>query len=148
MKKLLSLLFVSSLFLTGCATTAMESQEKSDQAKQFAIPPKGQSGLYIYRDSVFGSALKKNIYIDDKFIGQSAPKVFFYKVVPSGEHKISTESEFGNNDLTLKTDSGKNYFIRQYIKIGVFIGGANLEQVSEEKGKEAISKLKMAKEQQ
>ncbi|HHV6932376.1 TPA: DUF2846 domain-containing protein, partial [Haemophilus influenzae] len=40
--------------------------------------------------------------------------------------------------------SGKNYFIRQYIKFGVFAGGANLEQVSEEEGKKAISKLNMA----
>lgn len=69
---------------------------------------------------------------------------FFYKTVKAGEHKISTESEFSNNDLNIKTESGKNYFIRQYIKFGVFAGGANLEQVSEEEGKKAISKLNMA----
>ncbi|XOC77871.1 DUF2846 domain-containing protein [Haemophilus influenzae] len=57
---------------------------------------------------------------------------------------MSTESEFSNNDLNIKTESGKNYFIRQYIKFGVFAGGANLEQVSEEEGKKAISKLNMA----
>ena len=32
----------------------------------------------------------------------------------------------------------------QYIKLGAFVGGANLEQVSEQQGKEAVAKLKMA----
>ncbi len=36
------------------------------------------------------------------------------------------------------------YFIRQYIKPGVFVGGAGLELVSDEDGKKSVSKLKMA----
>ncbi|OOF70744.1 DUF2846 domain-containing protein [Rodentibacter caecimuris] len=145
MKKFFKLLGLSTvLFLTACAKTEMTSSQQDAQAKEFNIPKKGLSGLYIYRDSIFGSALKKNLYIDDQFIGESAPKVFFYKQVKAGNHKISTESEFSNNDLNIKTDSGKNYFIRQYIKLGVFVGGANLEHVSEEKGKAAVKELKMA----
>ncbi|MCQ9123669.1 DUF2846 domain-containing protein [Rodentibacter caecimuris] len=149
MKKFFNFLGLSAvLFLTACAKTEMASPQQDAQAKRFDTPKKGLSGLYIYRDSVFGAVLKKNLYVDDKFIGESAPKVFFYKQVKAGDHKISTESEFSNNDLNIKTDSGKNYFIRQYIKMGVFVGGANLEQVSEEKGKAAVQKLKMAKTKQ
>ena len=37
-----------------------------------------------------------------------------------------------------------NYFIRQYIKLGMFVGGAGLELVDEEKGKEEMSELDMA----
>ena len=44
----------------------------------------------------------------------------------------------------VKTDSGKNYYIKQYIKMGVFVGGANLEQVSESEGQSAIAKLQLA----
>ncbi|MGX2973531.1 DUF2846 domain-containing protein [Ursidibacter arcticus] len=145
MKKLFSALGLTiALFLTGCAKTPLASLEQDAQAKQFNTPSKGLSGIYIYRDSILGSALKKNLYIDDKFIGESAPKVYFYKQVAAGNHKISTESEFSNNNLSINTESGKNYFIRQYIKMGVFVGGANLEQVSEDKGKQAISSLKLA----
>lgn len=148
MKKLLKILGLGAvLFLTACARTDMATPEQDQQAKQFSTPQKGKSGIYIYRDSRFGGALKKNLYIDDRFIGESAPKVFFYKQVKAGDHKISTESEFSNNHLQLTTESGKNYFIRQYIKMGVFVGGANLERVSEEKGKAVIKKLKMAKTQ-
>lgn len=145
MKKFFSILLISlSLLLTGCATTVMDSAENDAKAKQFETPNIGMSGIYIYRDSYFGAALKKNLYIDDDFIGESAPKVYFYKQVKAGPHKISTESEFSNNDLSIHTESGKNYFIRQYIRMGVFVGGANLEQVSEEKGKNAIFKLRRA----
>lgn len=35
--------------------------------------------------------------------------------------------------------------LRQYIKIGLFVGGANLEIVSEEEGKKGVSKCKLAK---
>ncbi len=147
MKKLFSLASILgiSLVLTACsATTSMAPKAESEQAKKFSLPNKGNSGLYIYRDSFIGKALKKKLYIDDQLIGESAPDTFFYKQVTAGSHKISTESEFSNNDLNINTESGKNYFIRQYIKMGLMVGGADLEQVSEEKGKEAVSKLEMA----
>lgn len=37
------------------------------------------------------------------------------------------------------------YFIERYIKIGVFVGGANLKVVSQDEGKRNISKLKLEK---
>jgi hypothetical protein len=124
----------------------MEPKEISAQAKLFNPPTEGNAGLYIYRDSTLGAALKKDILVDDKCLGQSAPKVFFYQDVKGNmEHKITTQSEFSPNDLLVKVDSGKNYFIRQYIKMGVFVGGANLEITEEEEGKKAISDLEMAK---
>jgi len=61
------------------------------------------------------------------------------------EHKISTESEFSPNDLLVKTDGGKNYFVRQYIKMGVFVGGAGLELVNVEEGKKEVATLSLAK---
>lgn len=134
------------LFISGCATVPMEPKDVSTKAKSFNPPSEGNAGLYIYRDSSFGAALKKNIWVDDKCIGESAPKVFFYQDVKGNlEHKISTESEFSPNDLLLKTESGKNYFIRQYIKMGAFVGGANLELMEESEGKKAVSELEMAK---
>ena len=58
---------------------------------------------------------------------------------------MSTESEFSPNDLLLKTDAGHNYFIRQFIKMGVFVGGAGIELVDEEKGKKDTAQLALAK---
>ena len=146
-KSLLGLMLgISFLFgAAGCASVPMESAERTTTAKKFNPPSEGSSGLYIYRPSSLGGALKKDIWVDGKCIGESAPYVFFYEEVEGDKsHKVSTESEFSPNDLIVKVKSGMHYFIRQYIKFGVFVGGAGLELVDEEKGKKEVSELDMA----
>lgn len=143
MKKLLA---VGILLMTlgGCATVPMASNEKDAEAKEFQMPPEGKSGLYIFRDSFVGQALKKTLTVDGEVIGESAPDVYFYKILNAGTHTISTESEFSPNDLIIDTESKKNYFVENYMKMGVFVGGADLKQVNETEGMERVSKLKLA----
>jgi len=146
MKNVLMAIIVATSLLAGCATVPMESKEQTNMAKMFNPPSEGSAGLYIYRSGSFGGALKKDVWVDGKCIGETAPNTFFYEEVSGNqEHKISTESEFSPNDLLVKTDGGKNYFVKQYIKMGLFVGGAGLELVDEEKGKEAVQELTMAK---
>jgi Protein of unknown function (DUF2846) len=146
MYKKLVLLVIALSFFAGCASVPMASKEESKQAKSFALPSGDNAGVYVYRSGGLGGALKKDVWIDDKCVGETAPNVFFYELVKGGqEHKISTESEFSPNDLLLKTESGKNYFVNQYMKFGVFVGGANLELVDEDKGKKEVAKLELAK---
>ncbi len=136
---------LAAAILGGCATVATETGDRAQVAKRFPVPEAGKSGIYVDRDSVLGSALKKDVWIDGECIGETAPKVFFYRQVTGGvDHKVSTESEFSPNDLVIHTDPGINYFIRQYIKLGLLVGGAGLELVDEETGKAAIQKLEMA----
>lgn len=143
-KKFTVVLFTSLLFV-GCATVPMENPESTNKVQTFSAPSEGNAALYIYRPGIFGGALKKDVWVDEKCIGETAPKMFFYQEVQGGiEHKISTESEFSPNDLIVKTESGKSYFIRQYIKPGVFVGGAGLELVEESRGKVEVAKLQMA----
>jgi hypothetical protein len=132
--------------MVGCSTVPLEPKNISENAKIFSLPPKGESGIYVYRDSIFGAALKKDIWIDNKCLGESAPKVFFYTTVKGNTtHIIATESEFSPNQLVINTKAGKNYFVRQYIKMGVFVGGADLELINADEAKKAISELDMAK---
>ena len=141
----LAVVVLTSFLFVGCASVPMESREKSDTAKTFVSPANGNAALYIYRSGGPGGALKKDVWVDGKCIGETAPNIFFYEEVKGGmEHKVSTESEFSPNELLVNTESGKNYFVRQYIKFGVFVGGAGLELIDEEKGKKAVTKLQMA----
>jgi hypothetical protein len=145
MFKRLALITLISTVFAGCASVPMEGIERTAAAQKFNPPTEGTSGLYIYRYGPFGGALKKDVWVDGKCIGETAPNVFFYEEVGGDkEHKISTESEFSPNDLLIKTKSGTLYFIRQYVKIGVFVGGAGLELVEEEEGKIAVRDLEMA----
>lgn len=139
-------IFASTLIVSGCASVEMASQQESMKAKDFNKPNQGKAGLYVYRNSFGGKSLKKDVWVDGKCLGETANKVFFYTEVDGGKrHKIETESEFSPNSLELMMDTGKNYFVRQVIKMGAFVGGADLELVTDEQGKKHISKLKMAK---
>ena len=137
---------LAALLVSGCASVNMASPDESSSAKQFDPPSPGHAGVYIYRNSFAGKGLKKDIWIDGECIGESAPDVFFHTEVEGDKHHtIDTESEFTPNRLELMFEAGKNYFIRQFIKIGLFVGGAGLEQVPEEQGKEDIADLELAK---
>lgn len=148
MYKKLAVIGLSVALLHGCASVPMESDHASGQAKQFAAPSPGSANLYIYRAGKVGQALKKDIWLNGECVGESANNVFFLKEIigEGAEHKISTESEFSPNHLLINADSGKNYFVEQYIRMGVFVGGANLRLVEEEKAKKKITKLKLAKQ--
>ena len=132
------LLCLGLVTLTGCASVAMAPKDQDVAAKTFAPPPAEKSGLYIFRNSFVGQALKKILSVDGKPVGQTANQVYFYREISPGSHTISTESEFSDNSISFLAEGGKNYFARQYIKIGVFIGGAGIEMVSEEDGKKEV----------
>ena len=132
--------------LSGCASVDMASKEDSSRAKEFNSPSEGKAGIYVYRDSIFGASIKKDIYIDKKCLGESAPKVFFHtEVAGDKDYDIATESEFSENYLKAYLVAGKNYFIRQYIKMGAFVGGANLEMMDEKVAMTSIKELELAK---
>ena len=146
MKEVLLATAVAAALLSGCASVPMEDKAQMDIAKKFDSPSDENAGLYIYRSGSFGGALKKDVWVDGKCIGETAPNVFFYEEVKGNEeHKVSTESEFSPNDLMINTEGGKNYFVRQYMKMGAFVGGAGLELVGDEEGKKEVAKLEMAK---
>lgn len=129
-----------TLMFSGCAPKEdLAPKDVSEKAKLFNLPKENKAGVYIYRDSSFGAALKKNLYIDGKFIAESSPYMFFYvEIEGDKEHKFSTSSEFSRNNLFLKTEKNKLYFIRQYMKIGLFTGASDLELVEEDIAKKAI----------
>ena len=142
--KAILLSVVAATFLSGCASVAMAPAEKDQALKQFDIPPKDKAGLYIYRNTFVGQALKKTVSVNGVAIGETANKVYFYRQIPPGKHTISTESEFSDNSISFIANPGTNYFVEQYIKMGVFVGGAGLRMVEENVGKRAVNQCKLA----
>ncbi|WP_394561230.1 DUF2846 domain-containing protein [Aquipseudomonas alcaligenes] len=144
-KKMMCAAALGVALLSGCASVPMESSEKDQALKTFPTPPQDQAGLYIFRDSSLGPALKKTVTVDGEVIGETAINTYFYRTVTPGQHVLATESEFSDNTLTLNAEAGKNHYVRQYIKLGVFVGGANLEQVSETEGRKAVLETELAR---
>ncbi|MBN3967021.1 DUF2846 domain-containing protein [Pseudomonas gregormendelii] len=130
--------------LTGCASVPMDAPNEDAALKTFSAPPADQAGLYIYRDSFAGQGLKKSVTVDGKFIGETANRVYFYRLISPGTHTLGTESEFSDNVIKLVAVAGKNYYVRQSIKFGVFVGGASLEVVPEAVGQAHLQKCELA----
>ena len=69
-------LLLSYLAMTGRASVPMEGMEETSIAKKFNPPVEGRSGLYIYRPSSLGGALKKDIWVDGN-VSAKVPRMFF-----------------------------------------------------------------------
>ncbi len=149
MRKVISgILIISSvILLSGCASVKMASKEEDTALKKFTLPPSDKAGLYIFRNSFLGQAVSREIYVDSVFIGKTANGVYFYLEISPGTHTISTESEFGENSVMLEVEGGKNYFAEQYIKMGIFSGGAGIEMVDESVGMQQVLDCELAEQQ-
>ncbi|WP_298145216.1 DUF2846 domain-containing protein [uncultured Acinetobacter sp.] len=141
----LVLAILLSLGFIGCAS--VPKVDPKGLQKQQNIQA-GQAAIYVYRsNSILGSALKKDVWLNGECLGETARGVYFYKEVEAGKkHIVSTESEFSPNHLNITTESGKKYYVQQYIKPGVLVGGANIKLVDEVEGKQAIEKYSLAVE--
>ena len=133
---------LSLAIMTGCtASVPLQSTEVTNQTHKFAPPSEGKAGIYVFRkDELVGSGLYKDIYVDGVCLGETAPGVFFYTEVEGNQnHVVATESEFSPNQTKVYTEAGKHYFFEQYIKWGVFVGGADVKQVDETMGKAQVA---------
>lgn len=60
------LILLCTGLITGCASVPMASADRDAQLKRFSPPAGNNSGLYVYRNSFIGQALKKTVYLDKK----------------------------------------------------------------------------------
>jgi protein involved in sex pheromone biosynthesis len=145
-KTIIGAVLASVVLMSGCASVPMAPKEADAALKTFKAPSEEKAALYIYRNSFVGQALKKTVTLDGVVVGETANKVYFYKEIAPGEHTLATESEFSDNTLTFTAAPGKTYFAEQYIKMGVFVGGAALRMVDEEAGKKGVSECSLAQQ--
>ena len=61
---------------------------------------------------------------------------------------MSEERHFDSyaDEYDAELQKGINYFVHQYIKIGAFVGGAGLKEVTAEEGKKGVLECKLAQE--
>jgi hypothetical protein len=136
---------ISFSVLSGCASVPMASKEQDAALKTFSQPAADKAGLYVFRNTFVGQALKKTVSLDGVILGETANKTYFYREILPGTHTLSTESEFSDNSISFQAEGAKNYFAEQYIKMGVFVGGANVKMVTDEEGKQGVRDSQLAK---
>lgn len=142
MKKL-ALLFVIVIVaaLSGCASVPMASLDQDTKAKNFTPAP-DKASIFIYRNETFGAAIPVTVSVNDRTIGQTASKTYFRFNVNPGKYVVKAHAE-NVAELSVQADAGKNYFIWQEMKMGMWSARANLTQVDETKGRAGVTESKL-----
>lgn len=142
-KLIVSLSLAGAVLLTGCASVPMATPEQDSKAKQFSTAS-DKANIYIYRNETMGSAVKMPLLLDGVSVGDTVAKTYILKQVSPGTHNIVSKTE---NDATLNLDAqaGKNYYVWQEVKMGVWAARSELHEVDASKGQKAIKECKLIK---
>lgn len=126
---------------SGCASVQMASPEMDGSAKAYAVKP-NKANIYVYRNEVMGAAIKMPVVLNGRIVGDTASKTFLLLEVDPGSHTLVSKTE---NDSVLKVDAvaGRNYFVWQEVKMGMFAARSNLQLVDEATGKAGVSECKL-----
>lgn len=125
------------LLVTGCASVPMTSSDDDAKAKSFTVRS-GKANIYLYRNEVFGAALKMTVSVNGKVAGQTASKTYFLWEVDPGIYDISSIAE-NTSTVKLIAEAGKSYFIWQEMKMGLFAARSELKQVDDDTGRKAVA---------
>lgn len=126
---------------TGCASVQMASPDQDAQAKAFATKA-DKAHIYVYRNEVIGAAVKMPVALNGKLVGDTVAKSFIRLEVPPGEHTLVSKTE---NDAVVKVNAvaGRNHFVWQEVKMGMFAARSALTEVDEATGRQAVQECKL-----
>ena len=142
MKKILWLFAAAILVMfTGCASVPMAPLNLDTKAKEFSPVP-NKASLYIYRNETFGAAIPMTVSVNGKILGQTAAHTYFHLDLIPGKYTIASHTE-NVSTLTLSTETEKNYFVWQEVKMGMWAARSHLQQVDEDTGSEGVKKSKL-----
>lgn len=126
--------------LVGCASVPMATPQQDAAAKQFAPVP-GKALLYIYRNETFGAAVKMNVALDNRPVGQTASKTYFRLVLDPGHHTV--DSQDGIATLGLDTQAGSVYYVWQEVKMGVWSARSALHLMDAGQGQTDVKECRL-----
>ncbi|MBI5208184.1 MAG: DUF2846 domain-containing protein [Candidatus Firestonebacteria bacterium] len=98
--------------------------------------------VFILRPSFIGFMVPFRVYLDNKPIGLTKGKTYFFFYASAGKHILKTVA--GNTtEIELTLVSGKKYYIKQNIILDKIAPKNNAVLISEEEGEEIIKSTKM-----
>lgn len=128
--------------LAGCASVPMGSAQQDAALKTFTVPP-DKTGIYIYRNESFGGAVKMDVAVDGKPIGQTAAKTYLYEQVSPGVHVVTSKAE-NTDSIKVDAKAGTLVFIWQEVKMGILYARNKLHLVSTDEGEAGVKETHLA----
>lgn len=132
---------IAVLLLSGCASVPMATMDQDAKAKDFSPAP-NKASLYIYRNESFGAAIPMTILVNGKALGQTAAKTYFRLNLVPGKYTVESHAENVSN-LPVTTEAGKNYFVWQEVKMGMWMARSLLQQADETTGRAGVIESKL-----
>jgi hypothetical protein len=142
MKSWIALLAFSGVLFGGCAAVPMASVDEDASAKLFQVKP-GKSNIYLYRNETFGAAVAMTVSLDGKVMGRTGPQTFFLWEVDPGPHVIASHTE-NLSRITIDAKEGRNHYVWQEVKMGMWQPGSLLQEVKEGEGRKSVLECKRA----
>jgi hypothetical protein len=137
MRKIFTLAVISiSAILVGCAAPMKAAPEQDRAAKVFA-PLKDKATLFVYRNESYGGAVGMPVKINGQDIGETGAKTFFRLNLASGMYVLASEAE-NTSELPVTLVEGKNYFVWQEVRMGIWKARTALRQVDEKTGMDGV----------
>jgi len=124
------------MVVSGCASVPMAGKSADTQAKLFT-PAADKATVYIYRNEMFGSAIKMPVLIDNVSVGDTASKTYIEKQLPPGHHTVTSKTE-KDSSVIIDMVAGQIYYVWQEVKMGMFAAGSALHVVDEKKGQAGV----------
>jgi hypothetical protein len=141
MRVLIALISLCAL-VAGCTSVPLAPAEADASAKQFQ-PAKGSAQIYVYRNETFGGAVAMTVSLDGKVMGRTGPQTFFLWQVPPGKHEIASHTE-NISRITIDAREGRNHYVWQEVKMGMWQPGSQLSEVGEQEGRKGVLECKRA----
>lgn len=129
--------FIFILF-SSCATIPRLSKELDSAAKTFETTTE-KANIYIIRDELIGGAVGMPLDINGQLLGKTSALTYILAIVKPGTQNIVSHAE-NDSTLSLDVEPGKNYFVWQEVKMGVFMARTKLHSIGETEGKAKVLK--------
>jgi hypothetical protein len=137
MKTIAKLFFIlATMLIVGCAAPIKAPPEKDTAAKVFT-PVKDKATVFIYRNENYGGAVGMPVKVNGQDIGETGAKTFFRLNLASGMYVIASEAE-NTAELPLTVVEGKNYFVWQEVRMGIWKARTALRPVDEKSGVDGV----------
>ncbi|HEX7030492.1 MAG TPA: DUF2846 domain-containing protein [Gammaproteobacteria bacterium] len=119
----------------------MASAAADAKAKEFRVPM-DKASIYVYRNETFGAAVKMPVTLDGRMMGSSAANTYFHWLVEPGQHSIASHTE-NDASITLDVEAGKDYYVWQEVKMGMWAAGSQLHRVDQQTGRDGVRECKL-----
>lgn len=148
MKKIINLVVIFlSLYLVSCATIP-GPEELKKAIEGYTLPVQGLSDkalVYIVRPGFYGSIIKFNVHLDDKFpsseMGFTQGNEYIYFFTAPGAQKIYSLAE-NWAEIEINPKAGETIFIKQNPSLGILYARNELEVIEELEGKYHVKSLR------